>query len=175
MSRSDLEGLAILGFGILVLYKVIPIAWAYFSLGRSTRRFIRNAVPVRQLSDEERAAFKFLGGPGKSFINLVGVTELPLRKLTTAQGAKAGVYQLRGPLGGWGYQVHPGGEVHYVINDVEVFMPLDDITACMTDDNLVEVVFCKNIGVILTCNGQNSIVETCAKWQPLLQPHGAPS
>jgi hypothetical protein len=176
ISKSDFEGLLILGFGMLVLYKVTPIAWKYFSLARSTRRFIRNAVPARQLSDEERAALKFLGGPARGFIHLVGVTQLPLHKLATAQGANAAVYQLRGPLGGWGYQMHPGGEVHYAIQHVEVFMPLEDITACTTTDNLVEVVFCKKIGVILTCNDQYSLVDTSAKWQTLLlQQNDEPS
>ncbi|MGH8333351.1 MAG: hypothetical protein ACRER3_09470 [Pseudomonas fluorescens] len=170
ISKSDFEGLLVLGFCVLALYTVTPIAWKFFSLARSTRSFISNAVPVRQLSDEERTALKFLGGPARGFIQLVGVTQLPLHKLAAAQGAKAAVYQLRGPLGGWGYQMHPGGEVHYAMQDVEVFMPLEDINSCTTEDNLVEVVFCKKIGVILTCNDQYSIVDTSAKWQTLLQP-----
>lgn len=169
ISKSDLEGLLILGFGVLVLLKVTPIAWEYFSLALTTRSVIRNAVPVRQLSDEERAALAFLGGPARFYVDWVGVTQLPLHKLATAQGAKAAVYQLRGPLDGWGYQMHPGGEVHYAIQGAEVFMPLEDITACTTKDNIVEVVFCKKIGVILTCNNQYSIVDTSDKWQILFQ------
>ncbi|MGE7959510.1 hypothetical protein ACQKQA_23555 [Pseudomonas sp. NPDC089530] len=170
MSKSNFEGLMVLGFCLMVLWRVLPIAWNFYASARSTRKVMAELTPTRQLSDDERAALAFLGGPAKALVALAGVTRLPLNKLAHAKGAQAAVYQLRGPLVDWGYAMYPGVEEHFSIQGAEVFMALDSIRQCCATENVVEVVFCKRVGVILSCNDSYCLVKTSAKWGAFLEP-----
>ena len=156
---------------VIAALAVLPagiILWNLFALSRSTRAFIANTEPVRQLSDEERAALAFMVSRKISFTHFAGVTALPIGKLQTAQGRAAAVYQLRGPLQISGYTTQWGGEVHYSIENVEVYMANSQLSDFMTEYNVVEVVFCKKVGIVLSCNDTYSMVDVSnamkARW-----------
>ena len=160
---------------VLGLWRVTPIFWQFFKTWFNGIRYRYSATPVRQLSEGERAALAFLGGPAYTFRALVGVTDLPWKKLAHVTGKRANVYCLQGPLQTWGYAMHRFGEVHRCIQGVEVHMPLENIDEKTDPHNVVEVLFSKGVGIILTCNGRPTLIDTQRHWQTLLQPDTQPA
>lgn len=155
---------------VLGVWRITPIFWQFFKAWFIGIRYRYSARPIRQLDDDERQALAFLGGPAYMFRALVGTTDLPWKKLAHVTGKRAGVYQLQGPLQTWGYTMHHFGEVHRCIQGVEVHMPLENIDEKTDPHNVVEVLFSKGVGIILTCNGRPTLVQTHQHWQALLVP-----
>lgn len=155
---------------VLGLWRVTPIFWQFFKAWFGGIRYRYSARPIRQLSDEEREALAFLGGPAYHFRALVGTTDIPWKKLAHVTGKRANVYRLQGPLHTWGYAMHHFGEVHRCIQGVEVHMPLETLEEKTEPHNVVEVMFSKGVAIILTCNGRPSLIQTVQHWHTLLQP-----
>lgn len=170
MRAKDILEILVPIFCVLVAWRVTPIFWRFFKVWFNGIRLRCSAQPIRQLSEQEREALAFLGGPAYHFRALVGVTDLPWKKLAHVTGKRAQVYRLQGPLQTWGYAVHHFGEVHRCIQGVEVHMPLENIEDKTAPHNVVEVLFSKGVAIILTCNGRPSLVETMHHWQTLLLP-----
>ncbi|MFJ2482440.1 hypothetical protein ACIOWE_19410 [Pseudomonas sp. NPDC087598] len=165
MSQPAFEVLAFVVIVALLISPAVFFVWKLVALSWSTRRFIAKAQPLRQLNDAERAALAFMDSRAIGFIHLVGTTILPFRELETAQGKAAAVYRLCGPLKISGYGSQWGGEVHYAIQNVEVFMAVDRLTDFTREQNIVDVVFCKNVGIVLSCNDAYSLVDASAAWK----------
>ncbi|POA46449.1 hypothetical protein C1893_20020 [Pseudomonas sp. MPR-ANC1] len=171
MGQSEFEMLAVFVIVALLTGPAVVVLWKLVALSWSTRRFIAKAQPLRQLNDAERAALAFMDSRAIGFLHLVGTTILPFRELETAQGKAAAVYRLCGPLKISGYGSQWGGEVHYAIQNVEVFMAVDQLTDFTREQNIVEVVFCKNVGIVLSCNDGYSLVDASAAWkQRIFEP-----
>ena len=165
IGHAELELIGIFVIVTLMLTPVAPYIWKLVFLSRSTRSFIAKATPLRELNDKERAALAFMGSRTIGFIHLVGTTVLPLNELEHVHGRDAAVYQLRGPLKISGYISQWGGEVQYSIQNVQVFMAKDCVTDFATADNIVEVIFSKNVGVILTCIDNYSLNDVSTELQ----------
>jgi hypothetical protein len=162
MGKAEFELIALMTLVVLLIAPAVMFLWKLVALSWSTRRFIANTQPCRELNDAERAALAFMDSRAIGFIHMVGTTVLPFRELETAQGKAAGVYTLRGPLKISGYNSQWGGEVHYSIQRVAVFMALDQLTDFTREHNTVEVAFCKNVGIVLNCNDSYSLVDASA-------------
>ena len=165
IGHAELELIGILVIVTLTLTPIAPYVWKLVFLPWSTRSFIAKAPPLRELNDKERAALAFMGSRTMGFIHLVGTTILPLEDLENVRGREAAVYQLRGPLKISRCMSQWGGEVQYSIQNVQVFMAKDCVTDFATTDNIVEVIFSKNVGVILTCNDNYSLVDASTELQ----------